>query len=155
MSTLRVFISGNRSITRITDKVSDLINDIINNNLELSNYDDVAIITGDASGVDTLIQDSCSDSVHVTVYYSGKEPRNLNGSVSESVYVPAHGNTGREWHSCKDRAMGNDCDVHIGLIETVNKQLLYSGTRTNHNYVTSLGKPSYLISATIGELIDL
>lgn len=154
INTLKVFISGNRSISQVSDKVSNLISDIINIELEKnpSGYNEVILLVGDADGVDSLVQNSCSDTEYVVVYHSGKEPRNLNKSVSETKRIPAYG-TGREYHTYKDQAMGRDCTIHIGLVSTYNTQWLRSGTRANHNYVTSLGKPSFLISVTTGETI--
>lgn len=135
---MKIFISGNRSITYLPQDVLDVFH---------STYHELcgdgapcSVLVGDASGVDSIIQ-ACSD--NCVVYYSGIGPRNFTVG-HKSKYVQAQG-IGRNWHTYKDRAMGDDCDVHIGFVDSSDPNYIHSGTHANHRYVDALGKPTALI----------
>ena len=135
---MKLFISGNRSIIEPSDKALDKLDEIcVKHNIS----EDTVIILGDASGIDSFFQGI--DWKNVIVYYSGKAPRNNVGNYPTN-YVQAVG-CGRAWHTCKDVAMSTHCDIHIGFVDTSKAGWQTSGTAANHNRVTNMGKPSYLI----------
>ncbi len=69
----KIFISGSMGIKRIDAKVKERIDNIINSNFQ--------ILLGDASGVDTSIQELIKSKEYekVTVYCSGDHVRNNIG----------------------------------------------------------------------------
>ncbi len=66
---MKVFISGSISIKKLPDKVKESILKIINKNLE--------ILIGDASGIDSLVQDFCKENhyFNLTIYTIELFPR--------------------------------------------------------------------------------
>lgn len=142
---MHVFFSGNRSITTLGPSVSRMLIDVLEST-------DV-ILVGDAVGVDTIIQHSAETSdLPYTVYYSGQRPRNMcNGRVT-TQYVPAMGN-GKAWHTCKDIAMSEQCDMHVGFVDQQNPAWKRSGTVANHNRVIGMGKKSYLYNVATDRYI--
>lgn len=135
---MKLFISGNRSISSIPVKSLNLLESLSQKHGFTS---EDTIIVGDASGVDAFIQSL--NLPNTVVYYSGAKPRN-NLNNTATVFVKASG-TGRNWHTCKDVQMSEDCDIHIGFVDTTKSDWHTTGTAANHKRVTDMGKPSYLI----------
>lgn len=139
---MKLFISGNRSITHLSEEVLRLFQALYITRHGPSNP--TSILVGDASGVDWHIQQNVDNCV---VYFSGQQPRHYL-SPHETKHIQAAG-SGRTWHTYKDRAMGEDCDVHIGFVNTSRSGWQHSGTASNHRFVSDLGKPSALICTTL------
>ena len=144
---MNVFISGNRSITSIPIPV------LIAMEIILDDFTNEHILVGDADGVDKLVQEIFY--IPKTIYYSGKQPRNALIKPSDRheeatlKHIPASG-YGRAWHTHKDIAMSNDCDIHIGLVEHLGN----SGTMANHLRVKGMGKPSFIINVNTAKIED-
>jgi hypothetical protein len=103
----RVFISGSMRIRNIDNNVLERINNII-----ASQYE---VIVGDADGVDSSIQSylQSKDVRLVTVYCSGRQPRNNIGHWDiKSIETDAKPGT-REFFTAKDIVMANDSNYGL------------------------------------------
>lgn len=96
-----VFINGSISIKKLPEEVVKSINKIIHQNFE--------ILVGDASGVDTLVQNYCKSMgySHVIVYSIYKFPRYKGSESFKTKYIEVSSNIKheRERQQEKDRAM--------------------------------------------------
>jgi len=100
----KVFISGSMRIKNLDKNVLNRIDNIVNL--------DYQVIVGDASGVDSSIQEylNAMHSKLVIVYCAGKHPRNNIGHWSvEKIKVNAAFGT-RAFYTAKDVQMADDCD---------------------------------------------
>jgi hypothetical protein len=103
----RVFISGSMRIKNLDSNVIERINNIISSQYE--------VIVGDADGVDSSIQSYLkSKNVRlVTVYCSGRNPRNNIGHWNiKSIETNAKSGT-REFFTAKDIVMADDSDYGL------------------------------------------
>lgn len=108
----KVFISGSMRIKNLDRNVLIRIDNIVNS--------DYQVIVGDASGVDSSIQEylNASHSKSVVVYCAGDRPRNNIGHwIVEKVYVNASPGT-RAFYTAKDVQMANDCDYGLMVWDT-------------------------------------
>jgi len=144
---MKLFISGNQSVTFLSQEAYQLIREAA---AMLGADEPDEVLVGDASGVDSLIQLSGAP---CTVYYSGLGPRNYSVHLKKKK-VEALG-MGRAWHTYKDKAMSDDCDLHVGVVDATTKRYLQSGTKANHDRVIAQGKPSALVCAVSLRVIDL
>ena len=100
----KIFIAGSLSIDNLDEKVCNRINNIIASKFE--------VIVGDANGVDSSIQSylQSKNNKLVTVYCSGKRPRNNIGNWEiKTVQTNARPGT-REFFTAKDIVMADDSD---------------------------------------------
>ena len=100
----KVFISGSRDIKKLDEVVISSLNKIISQNMQ--------VLVGDATGVDTLIQKylfSCNY-FNVVVYTIFKEPRNLLSTKFKVKRVYVENLSGRKAQEKKDEAMTMDSD---------------------------------------------
>lgn len=99
-----IFVSGSINIKKLDSKVIERLKNIITSNLR--------VIVGDASGVDSSIQEylKSNEVRSVIVYCSGDKPRNNIGHWDtkkvETFYKPGT----RQFFTVKDKAMAADCD---------------------------------------------
>jgi hypothetical protein len=103
----RIFISGSMRIKNLDTNILERINNIISSKYE--------VIVGDADGVDSSIQLYLqSHNVRlVTVYCSGKKPRNNIGDWNiKSIETKAKPRT-REFFTAKDIVMADDSDYGL------------------------------------------
>lgn len=102
-----VLIAGSISISRLHEKVQKRINRII--------LSDFKVVVGDADGADTSIQEclcTCNAS-NVTVYCTGKAPRNNIASWPvHRVHSKARDGT-RAFFTAKDLEMAKDSDYGL------------------------------------------
>lgn len=106
--TEKVFVSGSISLKTLPVAIEQRLDNIINNNLE--------ILVGDASGVDTLIQNFCRHRGYknVTVFSIYSTPRYaLPEFCLEIVKAPEHIKSERERQKFKDRAMTAACQYSL------------------------------------------
>ena len=103
---MKVFISGSKTINCLSDEVKKFLQDCAENGDEF--------IVGDCSGVDKAAQDFFAESgvKKVTVYCSGKRPRNNVGGW-EVVALGVKDLKGYEFYRAKDIKMAEDCDFAI------------------------------------------
>ena len=124
MEKKKVFISGSRRFTSLPIEFEEVIVSLVKS----GNYE---FLVGDCSGTDLLVQQllfglHCKD---VTVYCSGKVPRNFCGSVAwhmNCLGYSSNGMTARKFYELKDIQMSRDCDMGITLWDRVSR-----GTKRN------------------------
>ena len=99
-----VFISGSIAIKTLPSKVKESILKIIEQNM--------TILVGDASGIDTLIQDLChtQNYTNLIVYTITPLPRYLSnqGSNFKHIFVDSDIKKERQRQTHKDKAMSDD-----------------------------------------------
>ena len=109
MAKKKVFISGSKSISKLTDEMLAALDKII--------HDGDTILVGDCYGVDLAVQKYLLDKGYtdMIVYCSSEQPRHhLVGSV-HSCAKEAEGLKGRAFRYVKDDAMSKDCDEAYGF----------------------------------------
>ena len=129
MKRLKVFIAGPRAVTSLNPVVSDRITGLIQNG--------ATILVGDASGVDSLVQQCFVDLNYrnVVVYASNGKARNNIGKW-EIRNVPAGEKTkGFDFFACKDLKMAEDADYGFMIWNGKSK-----GTLSNMVNLVRLGK---------------
>jgi hypothetical protein len=106
MTMTTVFIAGSMSIKHLHPLVLDRLGKIVDNQL--------AVVVGDADGVDTSIQTYLADSGHVntTVFCTG-EPRNNIGNWPTHVVESRHAKGTRAFFTAKDLAMAEAADYGL------------------------------------------
>lgn len=126
----KVFISGSKSISKLTEKMLAVLDKIV--------QDGDTILVGDCYGVDLAVQKYLLEKGYadVVVYCSGEQPRNLVVGTVHSCAKDAAGLKGRAFQYVKDEAMCKDCDEACGFWD--GKSL---GTLENANRMKLLGKP--------------
>lgn len=123
---MKLFVSGSRSITSLSDEVIETLSSLI---VEMKKPQ---ILIGDAPGVDSLIQKYLHSIGYpdnkVLVYHIGVLPRNHHGNFyTKRVHTSSQ--TG------KDVAMTRDCDSGLAVIYNNSK-----GTRANIERLARLKK---------------
>ena len=104
----KVFISGSMGIKHLDSNVLSRINNIIHSNYQ--------VIVGDASGVDSSIQQhlDSQQTQSVRIYCSSSHARNNIGHwKTETIKTDAPSGT-RAFFTAKDLKMAEDC--HYGLM---------------------------------------
>ncbi len=99
-----VFISGSINIKKLDSKVVERLKNIISSNL--------GVIVGDASGVDSSVQEylKSNEVRSVVVYCSGEKPRNNLGHWDTKKVETSYKPGTRQFFTVKDKAMAADCD---------------------------------------------
>ncbi len=133
---MKLFISGSKSISILSDEVKAILDKYI--------ALDTEFLVGDCYGVDAAVQtylDSKGYS-NVTIYCSGEFPRNWFVCPAQicSCAEAAKGLTGSEFHYVKDIQMANDCDQAIMIWDGKSK-----GTAENIRRIKELKKPYKVI----------
>ena len=130
----KIFISGSKSISKLTDKMFAILDKTIQNGN--------TILVGDCYGVDLAVQKYLLQKgfTDVVVYCSGEQPRNHVVGMVHSCAKEAAGLKGRELQYVKDKAMCNDCDEAYGFWD--GKSL---GTLENAKRMQELGKPFHYV----------
>lgn len=104
-----VFVSGSISIKKIPEKVITSLQTIIEKQLH--------VYVGDAPGIDSLVQDFCSENGYsnVTVYSITAMPRYkaLEAFKSKHVFVEQEIKKERERQRVKDKAMSDDSEFSL------------------------------------------
>lgn len=99
-----VFVSGSINIKKLDSKVIERLKNIISS--------DLRVIIGDASGVDSSIQEylKSNEIRSVVVYCSGDKPRNNLGHWDTKKVGTSYKFGTRQFFTVKDKAMAADCD---------------------------------------------
>ena len=102
-----VFIAGSISISRLDKQVEQRIATIVGSNLD--------VVVGDAAGADTSIQVCLADhgATRVTVYCSGKAPRNNVGAWPMQMVSTSAAPGSRAFFTAKDLEMARISDVGL------------------------------------------
>ncbi len=127
-----VFISGSMGIKNLHSKIKDRIRGIIAN--------DFRVIIGDASGVDSSIQEHLKNKGYskVTVFCSGNEVRNNLGRWPvKKIQVQGRRKNMRLFYTAKDLEMARHC--HFGMMIWDSKS---TGTLNNVYELLKRKKPS-------------
>ena len=134
---MKVFISGSKSISALSEKVKSLLDEHIALGTEF--------LVGDCYGVDAAVQmylesKGCGN---VTIYCSGETPRNnfVTGAKVHSCAKAAKGLTGRAFQYVKDIQMAQDCDTALMIWDGKS-----NGTGENIHRVKEMGKPYRIIN---------
>ena len=134
---MKVFISGSKSISILSDEVKSLLDTFI--------ATDAEILVGDCYGVDAAVQKHLESKgyCNVTVYCSGVTPRNnfAPSAKVRSCAEAAKGLTGRAFQYVKDIQMAQDCDQAIMIWDGKSK-----GTGENIRRIKELKKPYRIIT---------
>lgn len=125
---MKVFISGSKTINTLPERVKEYIVELAENGDEF--------IVGDCNGVDKAAQDflSALNVKKVTVYCSGKRPRNNVGGW-EVVALGVEGLKGYEFYHAKDIKMAEDCGSALAVWDGKSK-----GTKNNIEELLRLKK---------------
>ena len=126
---MKVFISGSKTIETLPERVKEYIANLAGNGSEF--------IVGDCAGADKAAQDflSALNVKKVTVYCSGKRPRNNVGGW-EVVALSVKGLKGYEFYRAKDIKMAEDCDFALAVWDGESR-----GTKANIDEMKRLNKP--------------
>lgn len=140
MPSKKVFVSGSKSISTLSNEFLELLSEAVREGSE--------ILVGDCYGVDSAVQKYLASIGYpnVTVYCSGEEPRNYfleNGKIHSCAEL-AKGLTGREFQYVKDIEMCKDCDYGIALWDSKS-----AGTGENIKRLHALGKEMKIIQIFI------
>ena len=134
---MKLFISGSKSISVLSDEVKSIIDEHIAMGTEF--------LVGDCYGVDAAVQIYLESKGYrnVAIYCSGETPRNnfATGAKVHSCAEKAVGLTGSEFHYVKDIQMANDCDQAIMIWDGKSK-----GTSENIRRIKELNKPYKVIN---------
>jgi hypothetical protein len=128
----KLFVSGSKSISKLSEAAIGLLDDAIKKGME--------ILVGDCYGVDAAIQKYLDQRnyANVTVYCSGEKPRNyfLMGGRVRSCADLSKGLSGRAFNYVKDVQMCEDCDRALMIWDGKSE-----GTRENIKRMLDLNKP--------------
>ena len=132
----KLFVSGSKSISKLSDAATGLLDDAIKKGME--------ILVGDCYGVDAAVQKFFDQRnyANVTVYCSGEKPRNLfltNGRV-RSCSLLSKGLNGRAFNYVKDIEMSKDCGRALMIWDGKSP-----GTRENIKRMLDLNKPFLVV----------
>ena len=134
---MKVFISGSKSISALSDEVKSLLDEYIALGTEF--------LIGDCYGVDAAVQMYLDSKGYrnVIVYCSGETPRNnfVTGAKVRSCAEAAKGLTGSAFHYVKDIQMAQDCDQALMVWDGKSK-----GTAENIRRIKELKKPYRIIN---------
>lgn len=105
----KIFISGSKSISKLTDKMLAVLDKIMR--------DGDTILVGDCYGADLAVQKYLLKNGYtdVVVYCSGEQPRNYVVGTILSCANESAGLKGRAFQYVKDAAMCDDCDEAYGF----------------------------------------
>ena len=134
---MKLFISGSKSISVLSDEVKAILDKYI--------ALDTEFLVGDCYGVDAAAQKylELKGYSNVTIYCSGATPRN-NFAPSAKICSCAEnvvGLTGSAFHYLKDIQMANDCNQAIMIWDGKSK-----GTGENIRRIKELKKPYKVIN---------
>ena len=128
----KLFVSGSKSISKLSDAAISLLDDAIKKGME--------ILVGDCYGVDAAVQKYLDQRnyANVTVYCSGDRPRNLclTGARVQSCADLSKGLSGRAFNYVKDVQMCEDCDRALMIWDGKSE-----GTRENIKRLLDRNKP--------------
>lgn len=132
----KLFVSGSKSISKLSETAIGLLDKAIEKGEE--------ILVGDCYGVDSAVQKYLDQRnyANVTVYCSGEKPRNyfLMGGRVRSCADLSKGLSGRAFNYVKDVQMCEDCDRALMIWD--GKSV---GTRENMKRMIDLGKPFLVV----------
>lgn len=133
---MKLFISGSKSISVLSDDVKSALDDYMANGTEF--------LIGDCYGVDAAVQKYLESKGYrnVTIYCSGETPRNnfVTEAKVHSCAETVKGLTGSAFHYVKDLQMASDCDQTLIIWNGKSK-----GTRENIRRITEMEKPYRVI----------
>lgn len=128
---MKLFISGSKSISKLSEEVKSLLDSYIVTGAE--------ILIGDCYGVDAAVQMYLESKGYsnVTIYCTGEPPRNnfVTGAKVHSCAKAVKGLTGRAFHYVKDIQMANDCDFALVIWDGKSK-----GSENNIKRILNLDK---------------
>jgi hypothetical protein len=134
---MKLFISGSKSISALSEEVKSLLDEHIALGTEF--------LVGDCYGVDAAVQKylELKGYKNVTIYCSGETPRNnfTTGAKVHSCAEAAKGLTGSAFHYVKDIQMANDCNQAIMIWDGKSK-----GTGEYIRRIKEMGKPYRIIN---------
>ena len=134
---MKVFISGSKSISALSEEVKSLLDEHIALGTEF--------LVGDCYGVDAAVQMYLDSKGYrnVTIYCSGETPRNnyVTGAKVRSCAEAAKGLTGSTFQYVKDIQMTQDCDQALMVWDGKSK-----GTGENIRRIKELKKPYRIIT---------
>ena len=134
---MKLFVSGSKSITVLSDEVKAIHDKYIAIGTEF--------LVGDCYGVDAAVQMYLDSKgyCNVTIYCSGETPRNnfVTGAKVCSCAEAAKGLTRSAFHYVKDIQMAQDCDQAFMIWDGKSK-----GTAENIRRVKEMGKPYRIIN---------
>ena len=133
---MKLFISGSKSISILSDEVKAILDKHITMGTEF--------LVGDCYGIDAAVQMylELKGYSNVTIYCSGEFPRNwfVRSAKIRSCAENAVGLTGSEFHYVKDIQMAQDCDQALMIWDGKSK-----GTGENIRRIKELKKPYKVI----------
>lgn len=134
---MKVFISGSKSISALSEEVKSLLDEHIALGTEF--------LVGDCYGVDVAVQKYLEfrGYSNITIYCSGVTPRNnfAPSAKVRSCTEAAKGLTGRAFQYVKDIQMAQDCDQALMVWDGKSK-----GTGDNIRRIKEMGKPYRIIN---------
>jgi len=100
--TTTVFLSGSRSITRLSPAVQERLDNVMQRALP--------VIIGDANGADKALQLCLADAAYepVTIFAAGDRCRNNMGAWEIRYINTGAGHKGRDFYAQKDKAMAKE-----------------------------------------------
>lgn len=132
----KLFVSGSKSISKLSETAIGLLDKAIEKGEE--------ILVGDCYGVDSAVQKYLDQRnyANAIVYCSGEKPRNyfLTGGRVQSCADLSKGLNGREFNYVKDIQMCGDCDRALMIWDGKSE-----GTRENIKRMLDLGKPFLVV----------
>lgn len=134
---MKVFISGSKSISALSEEVKSSLDEHIALGTEF--------LVGDCYGADAVVQKHLDSKGYsnVTIYCSGETPRNnfVTGAKVRSCAEAAKGLTGRAFQYVKDIQMAQDCDQALMVWDGKS-----NGTAENIRRIKEMGKPYRIIN---------
>ena len=134
---MKVFISGSKSISALSEEVKSLLDEHIALGTEF--------LIGDCYGVDATVQVYLDSKGYrnVTIYCIGETPRNnfVTGAKVRSCAEAAKGLTGSAFQYVKDIQMARDCDQALMVWDGKS-----NGTAENIRRIKEMGKPYRIIN---------
>lgn len=134
---MKLFISGSKSISTLSDEVKTILDEHIALDSEF--------LVADCYGVDAAVQMYLDSKGYrnVTIYYSGETPRNNFAPSAKvcSCAEAAKGLTGSAFQYVKDIQMAQDCDQAIMIWDGKSK-----GTGENIRRIKESKKPYIVIN---------
>ena len=134
---MKVFISGSKSISALSEEVKSLLDEHIALGTEF--------LVGDCYGVDAAVQMYLDSKGYrnVTIYCSGETPRNnfAPSAKVRSCAEAAKGLTGSTFQYVKDIQMTQDCDQALMVWDGKSK-----GTGENIRRIKEMRKPYRIIN---------
>jgi hypothetical protein len=131
---MKIFIFGSISIKTLDSQAISLLDSIMANGQ--------AVLTGDAFGVDKLVQQYLFEHNYqsVIVYYAGDTIRNNVGNWQTRQINNGNNLKGRKLYQLKDTAMAQDADCGLMIWDGKSR-----GTKFNIEKMSKLGKKITLL----------